>query len=614
MVLKMVLTKNQKIIEEILLSGRSMKIAIILGFIAIFLVNIITLVNPTHGYELSIYDATPSIIWISLIISSLCGISIIVLEVYTKRCNYSNIWIYGLIILLISRVTILDLPYNRGYVAWQGDHMTHIGIVNEITRSGYVAPNNFYPITHIFISVLKIILDISTEFITKYSTTLISIFFVLSIYLIGKFLLNNKRATLLALAASGCTIFNCYDIYLMPHGWSVLFFPFALYIIIKGIYRDGVLTYGILAVIILILYPFFHTLSALMLTIILISISIIYTIINKFRFLHDKIQNHCLFPENIHYSALIAILIITWSVWTLSFKNFHLNIRIFFESITSNLDVNVLAGMSNKASKMNFNVFDLADLIIKVEGATIIYLILFLLGSYIFYITHRKDQEFKKIQLFIMTIIIFIFLYTSYLFNLLPGLSSIAGVRILSYIVALTPIFSGIVYFHIISKEKIVCAILCIAIMIIPVALSLFGTIPSPYVHRPTPQITTMDIHGMEWSMINKDIEISYISIMTPPYRFADAILGPNERSQRPDLRKNNEIVPDHFNYTENRYFSKNYPSSRYLILTHFDKIIYVTVYKEVGRFKSYDFFHLKNDPTVLYLYNNGEFDVYYTT
>lgn len=607
----MVFSKNQTNVETIIFSNISIKIAIILGFIAIFIVNIATLFYPTQGYELSIYEATPSIIWISLIFSSLCGISIIVLEVYTKRCDYSNTWISGLIILLISRVTLLYIPYNRGYLAWQGDHMSHIGMVFDILTSGFVETTNFYPITHIFLSEIVIISNLTTEFVIKYSTALMSVFFVISIYFIGKFLINDKRVTLLSLAATGCAML-VYDVNLMPNGWSVLFFPFALVLILKAVQREGKLAFGILATIVLILYPFFHTLSALILAILLLIITLVYKCLDKFRSLHDRIENQFVLPDNAPSYAILYILFVSWITWTLSFKTFYPNIRLLYKSIFLGISKDPLADMGDKFLKMDFDVFDIIFLVLKTQGVQIIFLILFILGSYLAYKKYRKEQEFKRIILFISITLFLGFIYTSYLFNILPGLGSIHGGRILAYAVVFTPFFTGFVYLHILSKKKAVCVLLCIGIMIIPVILSTFGLFISPYVHRPTPQATTMDMYGMEWSIIKKDINIEYTPILSAPYRFADSILGFRDSKQRSDISKSSKHVPDHFNYSEIFYLGEDYPSDRYLVLTCLDKIVYETVYKPVGRFNAADFIRMKSDPSIQYLYNNGECEVYY--
>ena len=360
------------------------------------------------------------------------------------------------------------------------------------------------------------------------------------------------------------------------------------------------------------LFPFLHTLSALILTIVLFLFAIIHVILNKFGCLRDKIEKHFLFPDSAPSLAMLGILLVTWITWTLSFRAFHNNLRILFDSIFSGIDADVLASMGDKVSKMNLDIFDLAFLVVKEEGATIIFLILFIFSIYLSYSIYHKKEEFQRIIVFLGVTIFLGFFYASYLFNILPGLGSIAGGRILAFVRALVPVFVGIVYMHILSKEKTVYVLLCIGMMMIPVVLSVFGVFPSPYVHRPTPQITTMDMHGMGWSFDKKDRDIQYVVIMSPPYRFADAVLGKDERLQRSDIQKYIVNVPDHFNYTERALFGENYLSDRYLVLTKSDKILYTTVYKPVGRFNEADFVRLESDPSVQNLYSNGECSVHY--
>ena len=129
---------------------------------------------------------------------------------------------------------------------------------------------------------------------------------------------------------------------------------------------------------------------------------------------------------------------------------------------------------------MNLDIFDFTSLVIIKEGAAIIFLILFILGSYLAFNKYRKEQKFQRIIVFIGGTLIFGLLYASFLFNVLPGLGSVAGSRFLFYCKVMTPIFAGIVYIHILSKKELVYVLLCIGMMMIPVGLSLFGAFPSP--------------------------------------------------------------------------------------------------------------------------------------
>lgn len=588
------------------------KFPIMLGFISIILVNILILLHPAKGYELSIYNSTPIIVWILLLFIAFCGMSIIILEVYTENFHVSNMWAYGFVLLLFYRITLLYIPYNRGYHGWIGDHMSHIGATHDIIMVGSFPSENFYPITHILLAEVVAVTNLPIQFVVSYSTTFLSVFSIISIYLIVKYMIQDKRATLLALAASSCVFFT-YNLQLMPNGWSVLFFPFALYLIIKSTEKNTDISYRILATIVIALYPFFHVLSALVLGIILIILTILVIVNNNFTHINQITRRYIVLPENYPPLYLMGTLFISFITWILSFSYFDRSIRLSFNSILYGSDVDVIAGLTSQAQKMNFNYYDLLNQIFKEEGVTLIFLGLFFFAIYLLYCRYRREESFKRIAIFIIIILSLSFLYGGYLTSLLPGLSSINGGRILAYVKVLIPLFSGILYINLLSKKKVVGIILTIGIMMVPVGLSMMDIVPSPYKNRPNPQITMMDIQGMEWSLIYKDTNILYATVMQRPYRFADYILGKEEGTRRSDIYKWSEYqIPDHFGYSTHWFLSESLLDDRYLVLTEFDKKIYTTVYKAVGRFDEEDFILLKSDKSVYYLYSNGECEVYY--
>lgn len=129
--------------------------------------------NPTHGYELSLYNSTPPMIWISLIFSIFGGISIIMYIVYRNLSNYYNYCFLGLSILLFDRIILLYIPYIRGYYSWRRDNSSYFGILKEILIFGHIPSDLVYPTTHILLSVLVYIISFSSEGIANHSTALI---------------------------------------------------------------------------------------------------------------------------------------------------------------------------------------------------------------------------------------------------------------------------------------------------------------------------------------------------------------------------------------------------------------------------------------------------------
>jgi len=98
---------------------------------------------------------------------------------------------------------------------------------------------------------------------------------------------------------------------------------------------------------------------------------------------------------------------------------------------------------------------------------------------------------------------------------------------------------------------------------------------------------------------------------MSPSYRFADGILGIIEARKRANIKRYALQFSDHFAYAEYDTLGEQYPEGGYAAITKKDRIIYTTVWQEVGRFNDSDFTELEQDSTVDRLYSNDELDVY---
>ena len=578
-------------------------------FILIALSNIIAFLHPAKGYELSIYESTPTLVWLFLIFSITGGITIIVHQVYTKAYKSSNFWLFGFLILILSRVSLLYIPFNRGYYTWRGDNISHIGAVMDVLFTGHFATDNFYPVTHIFLAELISISGEPIELIINHSTALFSVFYVVSIYLLATAVLPKRDAQLLSVAAIGGVLFNGYDVYLMPNGWSILYLPLLFFFFFKSFKS---LEYKLLLVIMLVLYPFFHPLSSTVLVIMLLIIGFVSSLLYIIE--HKKIS-----LGNIRHSFPITQVLIVLGIflpWLLSFPWFNCNIRGFYTAMTTGHSPDVIAQMGSTLDKIGLHGFEFVKFVIKVMGDDIIFLALSFIAAIILLKSYKNHTEIKSNEnLIILLGITFVIgiTYAAYLFNIIPGLGNIGSQRLLAYLVLFTPIFVGFSFQHFLSKKRnYITASLCIVIIMTASIISILSLYPSPYIIRPNAEVTEMDMQGFEWFVDYKSRDIGCTCIMSPPYRVADAILGNSEEDKRTDIEHSTPAIPDHFNYTCYETLGESYKKDRYAAITQMDKVIYDTVWEVIGRFNEEDFEKLGNDKTVDKLYSNGECDVWY--
>ncbi|MCZ7355874.1 MAG: hypothetical protein O8C66_08885 [Candidatus Methanoperedens sp.] len=585
-----------------------LKIVAILCFVFISLSTLIAYTNPSKDFELSIYESTPISVWVLLIISIAGGVAIIVHQVYTKEYKYGNFWQLGFLILILSRVTLLYIPFIRGYYTWNGDNISHIGFVKDILFTGHIPSDNFYPITHILLTMLISSSGAPIELIVNHSTALLSIFYVVSIYLLATTALSSREAQLLSVAAIGGVLFNGYDVYLMPNGWSILYLPLVFFLFFKSLLNRFPLEHKLLLVVTLVLFPFFHPLSSLMLIIMILTIGVISCLIHI-------IGNKNVFWHNIPYLFPITSTFIVLTIllpWILSFQGFKINIHLLYNALTTGYGQDVIAQMGERLNKINVHGLDFVNLILKIMGDDIIFLVLSIIAAIILFKNHEERKRNNNLLVFIGITFVVGMMYVAYLFNIIPGLGNIGSQRLLAYLVIFTPISAGFTLKHFINKKNYISAIVCIVIIMMASIISILSLFPSPYILQPNVQVTQMDMYGVKWFVDNKDRKISDTVIMSPTYRFADAIIGSNEVNKRTDIKHFSLQIPDHFNYYLNKYIGESYTEDKYAVITEFDKTIYDTVWKVVGRFHKEDFEKLEMDKTVDKLYNNGELNVWY--
>jgi len=568
--------------------------------------------NPAHGYELSLYDFTPPIVWISLILSIFGAISITVYILYRNLLKYYYFCFLGIFILLFDRIILLYIPYIRGYYSWSGDNITHIGILKDILTFGHTPSNIIYPITHILLSELVYITGLPIKTIANHTTALFSAFYVVSIYLLATSSLVTKREQIFAVTSIACVFFNSYDIYIMPNGWSLLYLPVILFFYFKSLTKNHSLEYTILFFITLIMYPFFHPLSTVVLILILVIIGLVEYLISIF-----KNKNFLLVKKSSFPLTPILLEIVIFLPWLLSFKQFNLNIKIMYRSIMTGSSPDVIASMSGTINKLSLTTLEFIELSIRLLGQQLIFLIFFLL-SVILLMKYPNNKKNTKYLTILLSITSFIgLMYASYLLNIIPGLQAIEAARLQAYLVIFTPIFAGFVLSYIVNKEITIHKLnlaptICVIIILIASTLSIFNVYPSPHVMQPNPSITQMNMNCVEWFLNFRNPVINNVYIMSPVYRFAAAVLGASESEKilGPNYLETN--IPNHFSYTTVSNFGKSYIKDKFCMITIFDKTVYNSVWKVVGRFNKDDFGKLENDFSVDKLYSNGENDDFY--
>jgi hypothetical protein len=586
------------------------KVIVIFSLISLSSAILIAHVHPATGWELDIYASTPILTWFFLIIAALSGAGIIIQQVVTKGYESSRTWLSGLLLLIMSRLVLLYVPFIRGYYTWHGDNLDHWGYIKDILSTGHFYTGNFYPATHSLISQTVLVTDIPIQLVTNLSTAVFSVFFIVAIYLLATAVLPKRGQQLLATVIAAIVVMEGgYNFLLMPNGWSILMCPLLFYFYFK---RQSISAYVIPFLLLIMMYPFFHPLSTLMIASSLLVVFLFRQIIRFYQRNHNNDgistkSNSALIPAILELVILIP--------WILSFNAFDLNLRQMWQQITSG-GSNVLEGIGDILSKINMHGFDAVILFVKLYGADIILILLSLVGLILIWRQIKRANNTQKLLPACdigVAFLFFGFLYVLYYLGA-PGLGSIGGIRLICYTIMFTPILAAITLFRISQtiRCKFFSCILLLVLLAIPAGLSSLDLYHSPYNIEPNLQITLRNIRGMEWFLENKDPQIITLNVLSTPYRFAEGLLGNIEANKRTDFPQYGADVPDHFAYDSYSFFGESQSKDRYLVLNDVDRLNYTTVWQMVGRFNDADFEKLEGDPTVDKLYSNGETDIYY--
>jgi hypothetical protein len=597
-----------------------LKIIAIVSFILLTFTLSIIANSAASGYEISIYTNISPLVWIFLLGSIIGGVTIITYQASRKDCKSNDyFWLVGFLILIISNFIILSLYIFRGYYIYgHGDVLSHLGMMKDILLSGHISQDNLYPVTHILITQIAEVSEISHVLVAKYLHVFFSILFMLYVYCLSKAIFHNRSYVLLSTAASITLFFSLFQTGIYPHLLSMLMLPLFYYLYFKTL-EERSLEFEILFITLLIMYPFFHPISAL-----IVILSLVVMEFSKVLYFVLKNKQIIQATRQIRTSHIL-ISFITFSLWILSFRQFRYNLQYLVKWLSG--EASHIAQMSEtvgKLEKLHIHRFDIVELLLKMCGDDLIYIILSLIAVFIIFkkIVRSDDEKLEKAFMvsiwFLLGSLLSIFSFISF------RIHDPYRILNLNFSMVVTPLLVGYALSESFRKHEMklksiwsyVVIVIIVSLIVLPATIGIFSLYTSPYINQPNSQVTQMEIEGMTWLFNYKDRTIKTIEILSITSRFADAILGYNWHNERNDISTRssegkNRFIPDHFNYSYHETLGESLVRDNYAIISKYDRVLHLSVWNVIGRFNENDFERLNYDKTVNKLYSNGEFEVY---
>jgi hypothetical protein len=575
--------------------------------------------NPITGYELSIYRSLFPLTIILLTVPIITGIGLIILGLYRKE----NYWQLGLLLVMLSNLVLVLLPYIKGYAFSDGgDHLSHLGFAMDILNTGRLSNTDIYPVTHLLVTQLCLVLNIPPEIMINFIGPLFYVFFVLFSYLCAKEILS-KPATILATTSS--TVLFCFYYYeIFPMGFAFIMFPFIYFLYFKFL-KTGSAAVLALLIIMIVVEVFFHPLASFMLAVSFLVMELSNSFLRRFYVVktydNSVFSNRTLFfNSNLPMISLFSLVLWIWAhvdVWNgamISVAGWFYNTGLSPQSMT--------VAAQESFNKLGWGLLEQLQLFIKIYGHDLIFLVLSIFASIMVIrrVFARKDkfQEVFSYSLFFLPVV------TILLIDLVRPLTILTSGRLHSLLIVMFPVLVGVALEKLrnasmkgnienaagLSLKKFIKAVTIGLILSACSLIGIFSLYNSPYIYQPFSGISHTTFAGEAWLVQNGNPDINMLSIYAaPPHRIATALWGADGGNY---MQTDVKGIDYHFGYDSQQMLGESYTGDRYLFIVSSDKRLYDELWPQVGRLNLDDFAKLEGDISVSHIYSSKEAQNYY--
>jgi hypothetical protein len=592
-------------------SARVIKLIASLGFILITIALLVAWNSPATGYESSIYQSTPPVVWIGLIGSMAVGIGIAVYQA-SRREEPTNLWLLGYALIVLSSLIVVSLHIIRGYALLDaaGDTGAHLGMTQEILTTGHINRQNFYPISHIYLAQSSLVLGLDFVMLQKWLVPIFGLLGMIFIYFLARAILTDRKQVILA-SIAGVALLDFYHLYFTPNSLGNMVLPLALYLVVQDFVQRA-LSWKVLLLLTVFLLAPFHPLPAFALFLVLATLWLTTRLIPR-----PETNSPPGSSAGFGFNSTLLLIMLVWGItWISSFYIWEGTIENLHTLATEG-GVTQLTRLASDIELAGAKGYSVVQQFLKVYGVTAGYAVLAALALPLLYRRIRISAGLSNLAALYGPLAAFgISAVLFYLTNVPFG-----ALRFLTYIKLISALFVGFLLFELIewlNRLKWTKALsgLIVGVLLFAALLSTIAALyPSPYTLSITAQNTLAELDGTSWFLHQKDTRFNSAGWYFAPYGFASFQLTPQERRQRQDISIYvTEQLPDHLGYDKYARIGEYYEQDIYVVLREMNRRLYVDNYPTLAglRLESGDFDKLEEDRSIDKLYENGEFDVWY--
>ncbi len=590
------------------MSGRIIKIVSISSFIALTTAILIARSAPADGYEISIYTATPFVVWVVLLAGMLSGIGIILYWFTGGAEADSYQWKTGLLLLSFSFITLLSIHIFRGYAFYgKADSVTHLAFVRNVILNGQTFRENIYPVTHIYIAQLSLVSGISPERLFSLLPVFFNMLYILLVYLFSQALLSRSGSIVLATTAGVLLLsgISVGSVYADPNSLANLIWPLAVLLYVRESSADEPLRLQItfLLVIMLFLLPPFHVISAFALLIVVGTFWAPPWLYG----LSGRIKRTVI---DYRFVAPAFFILLVWSFsWIRSFYVWEAMLRAMRTALVEGGDAGWAGHLSSQMAMAGQFGYSVIEYVLKAFYAGAVYGLVAMAAFLILLFILPSNPDFRK--LFSLYGPMLMVLVATAVLYLLP--IRFSPLRMLSYALLLCVPLMGFFFSQVRSALNKGMAVragyaLLIIFFILVAVNGLLIAYPSPYRLIANDQPVDSEPKSFTWLNDHRNPELGLAVLTLPVDRMATLLPEADE------MREDVSLIPYHFNYDKSARLGESYSRDRYMIINELDRVMYIELFPEIAPFRFYphDFTNLENDWTVARVYTNRDVDVWY--
>lgn len=596
-------------------------ITLIINFIFITCCILSSPINVTQ-YDFSIYSM-PQIFW-ALLILSLCIAYIVYMYTSFKDTFRRNSLIRASLMLQLIILTqvILLFPLIKNYYFYgRGDPLTTFGEIRDLVTYGHItyeyAPaNTIYPAIHILIAGISFASGTTPEKIMLFFPAYFTFLFIIFNYLLSRLVLKDEIKVAFSLIISTFFILNSFStavphVTIMIQGISCIV-SVLLYFSIFRCMKSSSVPFSTIVVILLLLYPFLHPVTSVVIIINLITIIFMTIILIKTKYKTCAAE---LIGRMIHLRNYIIVSLITLFTWTSINSAFWSNSikRIFMwflGEFTGRDYLNENYELVNRAGALGY---DVGKIFFKIYGLDLILLCISISSIiYIVYMIFKENEDSMRSHYWLYILSgVFVIDITIQLTHMLSGFLPLYADRFLMFPLIITPIFVAFFVSIFLNKRYILLA--GIIILLIMSSINIFSIHKSPDLFRKNDHVTYAEIRGFSWLLEFKNPKFKMIDTGGYQVPFIRAIIGKKNTLLRKDISYGDDgVIPPDFGYPKFGHLGQQFENHGYLLLSISDVILYSQIILSGGLINCSDLLLLDIDNSVNKIYDNNALKISY--